>query len=111
LPPPGSNKTLSLRGLTRHQWGDIHFWISLGLLVVIAVHLALHWNWIVAVIGKRCHLVKSARPSLARSGILTVGTVILAITLFAWSAQNSVKEIRPALHNPSTDNEVERWYR
>ena len=91
--PPGSNKTLSLWGYTRHQWGDVHFWISLGLLMVLLVHLVLHWNWIVTVIGKRCHLVKSAHPSLVRSGILTGGLVILTITLFGWTAQNSVKEI------------------
>lgn len=91
--PPGSNKTLSLWGYTRHQWGDFHFWISLGLLIVFVIHLALHWNWIVTVIGKRCHLVKTAHPSLVRSGILTGGIVILFITLFAWTAENSVKEI------------------
>ena len=90
--PPGSNKTLSLWGYTRHQWGDVHFWISMGLLAVLVIHLVLHWNWIVTVIGKRCHLVKTAHPSLVRSGILTGGIVILAITLFAWTAQNSVKE-------------------
>ncbi|MFZ2171634.1 MAG: DUF4405 domain-containing protein [Methylococcaceae bacterium] len=90
--PPGSNKTLSLWGYTRHQWGDIHFWISLGLLIVLAVHLVLHWNWIVTVIGKRCHLVKTAHPSLVRSGILTIVIVTLTITLFAWLAQISVKE-------------------
>ncbi|MDO9422933.1 MAG: DUF4405 domain-containing protein [Methylobacter sp.] len=91
--PPGSNKTLSLWGYTRHQWGDVHFWISLGLLVVLVVHLVLHWNWIVTVIGKRCHLLKTAHPSLVRSGILTGGIVVLSIALFAWTAQNSVKEI------------------
>ncbi len=90
--PPGSNKTLSLWGYTRHQWGEVHFWISLGLLVVLLVHLVLHWNWIVTVIGKRCHLVKTAHPSLVRSGILTASVVILMITLFAWAAQISVKE-------------------
>ncbi|MDI1292983.1 MAG: DUF4405 domain-containing protein [Methylobacter sp.] len=90
--PPGSNKTLSLWGYTRHQWGDIHFWISQGLLVVLVVHLVLHWNWIVTVIGKRCHLVTTAHPSLIRSGILTASIVILTMTLFAWTAQNSVKE-------------------
>jgi len=91
--PPGSNKTLSLWGYTRHQWGNFHFWISLVLLVVLVVHLVLHWNWIVTVIGKRCHLVKTTHPSLVRSGILTGGIVILTITLFAWAAQNSVKDI------------------
>jgi len=91
--PPGSNKSLSLWGYTRHQWGDLHFWISLGLLLVLVVHLALHWNWIVTVIGKRCRLPKTAQPSLVRSGVLTAITVILSMTLFAWSAQYSVKEI------------------
>jgi Domain of unknown function (DUF4405)/Planctomycete cytochrome C len=90
--PPGSNKTLSLWGYTRHQWGEFHFWISLGLLAVLVVHLVLHWNWVVTVIGKRFHLVKTAHPSLVRSGILTACIVILTITLFAWTAQNSVKE-------------------
>jgi len=91
--PPGSNKALSLWGYTRHQWGNFHFWISLGLLIVLVVHLVLHWNWIVTVIGKRCHLVKTTHPSLIRSGLLTGGIVILLITLFAWAAENSVKEI------------------
>jgi uncharacterized membrane protein len=91
--PPGSNHTLSLWGYTRHQWGDVHFWISLGLLLVLLVHLVLHWNWIVTVIGKRCHLVKTAHPSLVRSGILTTIIFTLTITLFAWTAQNSVEKI------------------
>lgn len=91
--PPGSNKSLSLWGYTRHQWGDLHFWISLGLLVVLVVHLALHWNWIVTVIGKRCRLLKTAQPSLIRSGVLTALIVIVSMTLFAWIAQCSVKQI------------------
>jgi hypothetical protein len=66
---------------------------SLGLLVVLVIHLVLHWNWIVTVFGKHCHMVKSPHPSLLRSGILTSCMVILAATLFAWTAQNSIKAI------------------
>ncbi len=91
--PPGSNKMLILWGYTRHQWGDVHFWISLGLLIVFFIHLVLHWNWIVTVIGKRCYLVKTAHPSLIRSGILPGVMAIMLMTFFAWTAQNSVKEI------------------
>lgn len=39
-----------LWGLTRHEWGDYHYWIALGLLAVLSVHLFLHWNWIVCVV-------------------------------------------------------------
>ncbi|MDA0990190.1 MAG: DUF4405 domain-containing protein [Verrucomicrobia bacterium] len=34
-------------GLTRHEWGTIHFWISVTFLVAIAIHLFIHWRWIV----------------------------------------------------------------
>ncbi|MGD9636224.1 MAG: DUF4405 domain-containing protein [Pirellulales bacterium] len=39
-----------LWGWTRHEWGDIHYWIALGLLVVLSFHLFLHWKWIVSVV-------------------------------------------------------------
>ena len=98
--PPGSNKSLSLWGFTRHQWGDVHFWISLGLLLILVIHLVLHWNWIVTVIGKRCHFIKTEHPSLIRTGILSGGIVILMLALFAWAAQTSVIEIaRPMRGN------------
>lgn len=91
--PPSSNKTHSLWGLTRHQWGDIHFWISLGLVLMLVVHLALHWSWIVTVIGKRYHLVTTPPSSLVRSAIWTIGVFLAICITFAWIAQRSVKEI------------------
>ncbi|WKJ92330.1 DUF4405 domain-containing protein [Methylomonas montana] len=91
--PPGSNKTLTLWRLSRHQWGDIHFWISLGLLAVLVIHLALHWNWIVTVIGKRCRLIKTSQPSLVRSAIWTLGVFIGLCIAFGWLAQRDVKEM------------------
>jgi hypothetical protein len=62
--PPGSGSELgrgmgrgSLRqpvellwGQSRHEWGDYHYWIAIGLLAVLAVHLFLHWKWIVCVV-------------------------------------------------------------
>lgn len=39
-----------LWGWTRHEWGDIHYWIALSLLIVLSVHLFLHWKWIVCVV-------------------------------------------------------------
>ncbi|MBD9355987.1 DUF4405 domain-containing protein [Methylomonas albis] len=95
--PPGSNKSHSLWGLTRHQWGDIHFWISLGLLAVLVIHLALHWNWIVTVIGKRCHLVKTAQPSLVRSAVWTFAVFIALCGGFVWVANRDVKEMPQAV--------------
>jgi hypothetical protein len=59
--PPGSGRLgtegfgagphksiLLLWGLSRHEWGNIHFWIAISLLTVLSFHLVLHWRWIVA---------------------------------------------------------------
>lgn len=79
--PPGTNKALSLWGLTRHQWGGVHFWISGALLAVLLVHLALHWQWVVSVVGKQLGLTTSPQQSNLRSGILASAATGLLVVL------------------------------
>lgn len=43
---PGADGALLLLGLTRHEWGDIHFYVSLVLVALLAAHIVLHWTWI-----------------------------------------------------------------
>jgi mono/diheme cytochrome c family protein len=90
--PPGTNKSLSLWGLTRHQWGQIHFWVSVGLLAVLLVHLALHWQWVVAAVAQRLGLARDPQNRHLRSGAITLLVVIAALALFAWIAGVSVRE-------------------
>jgi hypothetical protein len=58
--PPGTNKDLALWGLTRHQWGEVHFWISLGLLAVILLHVGLHWQWLAISVKRKLSRTKAA---------------------------------------------------
>lgn len=44
----GSQPITLVWGLTRHQWGDIHFYISIGLLALVSTHLWIHHKWIAA---------------------------------------------------------------
>lgn len=46
--PPGSTRMSALWGMNRHKWGEIHFWIAMGLLIVIGLHLLMHWRWVLA---------------------------------------------------------------
>jgi hypothetical protein len=39
-----------LWGYTRHEWGDVHYWMAIVLMAVLALHLVLHWNWIVGIV-------------------------------------------------------------
>lgn len=34
-------------GLHRHEWGDIHLYLSILLLILLIFHLWLNWTWIV----------------------------------------------------------------
>jgi hypothetical protein len=31
----------------QHTWLDIHRWVAVALLVIFALHIAIHWQWIV----------------------------------------------------------------
>ena len=66
-------------GVTRHEWGTIHFWISVVFLVVIAIHLFIHWRWIVVSFkGKECQ--ESRMKAAIGIGAL-LGLLALAIAL------------------------------
>ena len=32
--------------MTRHEWGDIHFYLAVGFVILMVVHIILHWSWI-----------------------------------------------------------------
>lgn len=35
-----------LWSMGRHDWGGVHFYLAVSLLVLMAVHIYLHWGWI-----------------------------------------------------------------
>lgn len=92
--PPRSGRTHLLWGLDRHDWGAVHSWISLFFLVVLLVHVSLHWQWIVATLGKR--LWPKSR-NIHSNHCLTYGFTTLAVLAvilgaFAWFAHVSVQD-------------------
>ena len=42
----GREEIKRLWSMTRHEWGDIHFYISVLFIALMLVHLVLHWTWI-----------------------------------------------------------------
>jgi hypothetical protein len=50
---PSGHGYLTIWGMNRHVWGDIHFWIALSFLVLIVIHLILHWSWIKSMLFSR----------------------------------------------------------
>ncbi|MBD3616487.1 MAG: DUF4405 domain-containing protein [Gracilimonas sp.] len=46
LLPPGSGEKAFI-SLSRHDWGDIHFWTAVIFTLILVIHLVLHSAWIV----------------------------------------------------------------
>lgn len=80
--PPGSGKQgLSLWGLSRHEWGDIHFWLSLAIIALIVLHVVLHWQWVCTVIQRK--LGSPEQGPLDRRGRNIAGmATLLLLTMF-----------------------------
>jgi hypothetical protein len=112
--PPGSGRISGVWGLTRHQWGDLHFWLALAIVAIIVLHLALHWAWVVSVV--RSWFVGANRgapdPRLrAVAAVATVTIVTLALIGFWWTSVRATERLgAPASEttSPPFDNETIR---
>ena len=70
--PPGSGHYSTIWGFDRHEWGGLHFWISVVFFGLLAVHLVLHWRWIVSVVAGRPREGSGLRVGLGIVGLLAL---------------------------------------
>jgi hypothetical protein len=75
--PPGSGRWKVIWGLDRHEWGSIHFWISIIFLGILTIHLILHWRWIVTFIKRKPREGSGLRAGLGIVGL--IGLIALSI--------------------------------
>lgn len=90
--PPGSGRLIGegtgyaaaqkpitlLWGLTRQEWGSVHFWVSMALMAVLAIHLFLHWRWIVSVIRNQPKEHSGVRFGVGMVGVVAVVSFAVA---------------------------------
>lgn len=76
LPPRSGGH--SILGLTRHDWGEVHFYISVCFLVFMSLHLVLHRQFI-----KSVFLGRGSREHNYRVVAGLVGLLTIVLFLFA----------------------------
>jgi hypothetical protein len=74
--PQASEKAKYFLGLHRHQWGNIHFYLSIAFICLVVIHIVLSWSWIK---GKARQLFKRGWGTVL---ILTGVMSLLSIFLF-----------------------------
>lgn len=96
LPPEAgrSGGARVLWGLTRHEWGDVHFWTAVGLCGLLVTHLALHWSWICGMVRRFLTGAASGDKAAHRRldwayGLGFVAVVALMIGSFVWVARQT----------------------
>ncbi|MEX2578368.1 MAG: DUF4405 domain-containing protein [Verrucomicrobiales bacterium] len=97
--PPTTNRTHELWSFSRHEWGVLHSWASLALLVVLLVHVLVHWKWIVAMVCRRFSHDKGSTPTRPLSaGLMTAAALIALVGLWAAATHLGVREREVPLH-------------
>jgi hypothetical protein len=78
LLPPGTGHSASIWGMSRHDWGAVHFWISVGFLAAMAFHLFLHWRWIVNVWKGQKRAEGGSRAAVGLVSLLALLAIAIA---------------------------------
>jgi mono/diheme cytochrome c family protein len=97
--PPATNRTHVLWGLSRHEWGTIHSWASLVLLLILVIHVVLHWDWIVTMIRHRFTCFQGGGADGGKhAGLLTLAVLFTLAGLFALATHLGVRQRAVPLH-------------
>ncbi|MBN2376564.1 MAG: DUF4405 domain-containing protein [Sedimentisphaerales bacterium] len=74
LPPgQGRGRSWTLWNLNRHDFGDIHFYLALAFIILILIHIGLHWAWL-------CNTTANLFSPNRRRGTIIALTFIIALT-------------------------------
>ena len=93
---PGSQggHGLTVLDMSRHEWGDLHFWLAVVCVSTTLFHLILNWPWLkkIASSGKAWRLV----AGLAAGAIIIFGIYALPLQQ---NTDSNEGDPRPAKHS------------
>lgn len=81
--------------LTRHDWGDIHFYLSVAFLILMSVHLITHLKFIKSVVTGKASTENKYRIAIGILGV--VALIFLAFAPVA-SPVTDVKSVQQNYH-------------
>ncbi len=93
--PPGTGRFYALFAWNRHDIGQVHFYLAVAAIALLALHVLLHWTWICGIVGKGI-----GREAPSRKTQITWGlALLLGIAIFLggglWWASIAVRQTTP----------------
>ncbi len=103
--PAGTGHSCTLFGLGRHDYGQIHFYLAVAAVLLVALHVALHWAWVCCVVAKSMGKGQPSRRSQTLWGVVVLGGCGLLLGVGLWWASAQI-ERRPTLQPRHEDHGV-----
>lgn len=74
-----------LWGMDRHFFGKIHFYLSLGMIILMIEHLVLHWTWVCSMCSRVLGVTINSQKQQNLFGLSLIGgCLIVTIGLLYW---------------------------
>jgi len=107
--PGGHGHGIEWLGHTRHFWGEVHFWLGVALLGLVATHLVLHAKWVASCWRRMVGTLRSPLSWL----LLGLGSTLILLPLLV-PRQHSGGHGQPAWHGEEASEHVSpshpRWH-
>ena len=98
--PPGSGPAFEVLGMSRHEWSDIHFYITSIFLAVLSVHLVFHWRFIQSLFQGNYKEISVLRVLLGLVGLFAI--LAIAVAPFVAPKEHTVEPM--FLHHGKNKN-------
>ena len=76
--PPRSGQATEIVGMSRHEWGDVHFYITSIFLSILSIHLILHWRFFQNLFHGQIKETSASRVLLGLVGLFAVLAIAIA---------------------------------
>ena len=76
--PTRSGHTVEIMGMTRHEWGDLHYLITVAFLFILTIHLVVHWRFFFLLLQGKASSTSAYRIVLGIVALLAILALAIA---------------------------------
>ncbi len=74
----------------RHTWSDLHTWTGVLMIAAVAVHFAIHWDWVTRMARRMWSALRSGETNLSRGGRFNLALDALVAVSFLLCALSGI---------------------